>query len=201
MDYGGPFTTLDIVFMALVGVVFGTIFAFSAPVNHFLTSVLGVWGETIISWYMAPQALAALIVRKRGAYFITTGINMLTQALAGNPAGFAPIVGWWLFGGTGGELVLWLVWRYQKWGFVHLAIAVAVNLLVNWPVSFWFYGWGSQGVFANIAGTIAQMFTFGIEGAGIAWILARLLYRAGLLGGFNYAKDVRQTQMEEAVAA
>src|SRR5262249_53253600 len=129
--------------------------------------------DTIISWYMAPQALAALVVRKRGAYFITTGINMLTQAFAGNPAGFAPIIGWWLLGGTGGELVLWLVWHYKGWRFWQLAIAVAANLLVNWPVTFWFYGWGSQGVFANITGTIVQMFTFGIEGAGIAWILAQ----------------------------
>lgn len=183
------FTTLDIVFMALVGVVFGIIFAFSAPINHFLASVMGVWGETVISWYMAPQALGALVVRKRGAYFITTGINMITQALAGNPAGFLPIVGWWLLGGAGGELILYL-FRYKKWTFFHLALAVACNLLVNWPVTFYFYGWGSQSVMQNVMGTVAQMFTFGIEGAGIAYFLTYVLSKAKLLGGFKVSRDM-----------
>jgi ABC-type thiamin/hydroxymethylpyrimidine transport system permease subunit len=193
------FTTMEIVFMALVGVVFGTIFSFTAPLNHFFATTFGVWGELIISWYMIPQALAALVIRKPGAYFITTGINMLTQGLAGNPAGFLAITGWWLFGGTAAEVTLWL-FRYSKWRFYHLAVVVAMNLLFNWPVSFWFFGWGAQGAVANIVSTFLQMFTFGIEGAGGAWILARILHGAGLLGGYKYAKDMREAQLAQQQA-
>ena len=188
------FTTLDIVFMALVGVAFGAIFAFTAPLNFLFNSMFGVWGELILRYYMLPQALAAIVVRKPGTYFIVTGFNMLTQALAGNPAGFLACTGWWLVGGTGGELALWAL-RYKRWDFWAVGLAVAVNLIVNWPVSFWFFGWGSQGVMANIVSTILQAILGAIEGAGIGLILARILYSAGLLGGFKYAKDMREAKL------
>lgn len=189
--YDERFTTLDIVFMALVGATFGVIFAFTANINHLMASMFGVWGETIISWYMLPQALAALVVRKRGAYFLTTGINMLAQGFAGNPAGFVPIIGWWLVGGTAGELVLGAVFRYKNWSFLAIFAAVGANLVANWPVTAYFYGWGAQGVLMNVAGTAVQVITFGLQSGGIAWLLSKALLRANLVGGFKIARDER----------
>jgi energy-coupling factor transport system substrate-specific component len=184
--------------MALVGAAFGVIFAFTSNINHTFTSAWGVWGECIICWYMLPQALAALVVRKRGAYFITTGINMLAQAMAGNPAGLVPIIGWWLFGGTAGELAIWALSRYKRWSFPIIFIAVAANLAFNWPVSQYFYGWGSQGAFLNIAGTLAQTVTFGLQSGGIAWLLSRALLRANLVGGFKIARDENRRVVERS---
>jgi len=180
----------------LVGVVFGVLFAFGAPLSQLLNAMLGVWGESFITWYDIPQALAAFVVRKPGAYFITTGINMLSQAMAGNPAGFLPIILWWVVGGLAGELVLWWGFRWKKINFWKVAAAVGANVVFNWPVTAYLYGWNKQGLVANLAGTVIQVIMFGVESAGIAYLISEGLYRAGLLGGFKIARDKREQEAE-----
>jgi energy-coupling factor transport system substrate-specific component len=184
----GKLATIDITFMALVGVVFGTLFAFTAPINHAITAMLGPWADGLIGYYFTPQCMAAYVVRKPGAYFITSMINMMSQAMAGNPAGFAPLFGWGVVGGSGGELIQWLVARYHKVNFWTLWLTVAFNLLVNWPISAYFYGWGDAGIWANLWGTIVNMITSGIESSLIAIGIAKLLQRAGLLAGYKISK-------------
>jgi ABC-type thiamin/hydroxymethylpyrimidine transport system permease subunit len=186
-DYG-KLSTLDITFMALVGVVFGTLFAFTAPLNHAITAMLGPWADGLIGYYFTPQCMAAYVVRKPGAYFATSVINMMSQAMAGNPAGFAPLFAWGIIGGSGGELIQWLVAKYQNVNFWTLWLTVAFNLLVNWPVSAYFYGWGAAGVWANLWGTAVNMATSGIESSLIAIGIAKLLQRAGLLAGYKISK-------------
>src|SRR5579859_3035761 len=106
------FTTLDIVFMVLVGVVFGTLFAFTAPITHFITAALGPWADGLLGIYMIPPVLASFVVRKPGAYWITMAVNLITQGLAGNPAGLLVTAAWGVSGGLGGEIVHFLS-RYQ----------------------------------------------------------------------------------------
>jgi energy-coupling factor transport system substrate-specific component len=185
----GKLTTLDITFMALVGVVFGTLFAFTAPLNHAITAALGPWADGLIGYYFTPQCMAAYIVRKPGAYFITSLLNMMSQAMAGNPAGFAPLFGWGVVGGAAGESIMWLVCRYKTVNFWTLWLTVAFNLLCNWPISAYFYGWGTAGVWNNLLGTLTNMVTSGIESSLIAIGIALLLKRSGLLAGYKISKQ------------
>ncbi|GEM_PF-1785035 len=187
------FTTLDIVFMVLVGVVFGTLFSFTAPINHFLTAALGPWADGILGIYMMPPVIASYVVRKPGAYWITMAINLLTQGAAGNPAGLLVTAAWGILGGLGGELVHFLAryqWRrtsFLRYWFPVEFLAVAGTLLFNLPVSTYFYGWGSAGAFAIIWGTIFQFITFGLQSGLVGLAIARVLLNAGLLSGFRIA--------------
>jgi ABC-type thiamin/hydroxymethylpyrimidine transport system permease subunit len=186
------FTTLDIVFMVLVGVVFGTLFAFTAPITHFITAALGPWADGLLGIYMIPPVLASFVVRKPGAYWITMAINLITQGVAGNPAGLLVTTAWGVAGGLGGELVHF-VSRYQwqrtsfRYWFALQFIAVAMTLVFNIPISTYFYGWGTAGVFAIIWGTLVQFVFFGLESGLIGLGLGKVLLNAGMLSGFRIA--------------
>jgi energy-coupling factor transport system substrate-specific component len=202
------YTTLDIVFMVLVGVVFGTIFAFTAPVTHFITAALGPWADGIIGIYWIPPVMASYVVRKPGAFWITMIINLVTQGAAGNPAGLLVTAGWGIAGGLGGEVVFFLS-RYQwrrtelRYWFPLEFLAIGLGLIFNIPVSTYFYGWGTAGVLAIIWGTIVNIIFFGIESGLIGIGLSRVLLNAGLLSGFRIAaaeKGVGAVQTRPAVS-
>lgn len=197
MKKGSGYTTLDIVFMALVGVAFGVLFAFAGALWQFFNSALGPLGSGLLAIFMIPQALAAFVVRKPGTYFIATMINMSAQLLAGNPAGVVCLA-WGAVGGVGGELALW-AFRYRRWDMLSMLVAPAANILINFPVTYYFFGWGAVSPAINIIGTIVNMLATGIESGWVAMLLAHALRRAGLLGAFKISEAY--AQKEEATPA
>lgn len=189
------YTTTEIVFMALVGVAFGVLFAFAGALWQFLNSALGPLGSGLLAFFMLPQALAAYVIRKPGAYFIATMINMTGQLVAGNPAGIVCLA-WGLVGGAGGEFVFWL-FRYKRWDMLSMLLAPAASILVNFPVTYYFFGWGSVAPLINIIATGINMVATGIESGWVAMLLAQALKRAGLLGAFRIAQGY-QVETEPA---
>lgn len=189
---GNGYTTVEIVFMALIGVAFGVLFAFAGALWQFLNSALGPLGSGVLAFFMVPQALAVFVIRKPGVYFVATMINMTSQLLAGNPAGVACLA-WGVVGGAGGEFVYW-AFKYRRWDLTSMLLGPAAAILVNFPVSYYFFGWGSVPPIINISSTIINMLATGIESGWVAMALAKALHRAGLLGPYRISESYAPEQ-------
>ena len=84
------YTTVDIVVIAVLGVVFGILNSPMGVIYQAFQAAFGPIGANIWGVFDISQVLAIYIVRKPGAAFINMMINGLVQMLSGNPAGAHP---------------------------------------------------------------------------------------------------------------
>lgn len=175
-------TTLDIVVVAVIGVIFGLLNSPFGLVYQSFQAAFGPIGANIFGVFNISQCLAMFIVRKPGAALVNMLINGLVQMLSGNPAG-AITLGWGITQGLGAEAVFWAA-RYQHfdWKVMFLAGAWA-NVLSN----FWtygVYGFGGQSLGILIAGTVLGFFTYGILSGLVALAIGKALQSSGVLRSF-----------------
>jgi energy-coupling factor transport system permease protein len=175
-------TTMDIVVVAVIGVVFGLLNSPFGLVYQSFQAAFGPIGANIFGVFNISQCLAMFIVRKPGAAFANMLINGLVQMLSGNPAG-AITLGWGITQGLGAELVFGATrYRHFDWKVMFLAGAWA-NVLSN----FWtygVYGFGEQSLGILIAGTIVGFFTYGIMSGLVALGIGKALQASGVLRSF-----------------
>jgi energy-coupling factor transport system substrate-specific component len=175
-------TTLDIVVVSVIGVIFGLLNSPFGLVYQSFQAAFGPIGANIFGVFNISQCLAMFIVRKPGAALVNMLINGLVQMLSGNPAG-AITLGWGITQGLGAELVFMAArYRHFDWKVMFLAGAWA-NVLSN----FWtygVYGFGDQSVAILIAGTILGFFTYGILSGLVALAIGKALQASGVLRSF-----------------
>src|SRR5690242_3064342 len=81
------YTTLDLVVMAVIGVVFAILNNFMGVFYQTFTATVGPVFASVFAVFGIAPCLAMFIIRKPGAAIITFVLNSVVQALAGNPAG------------------------------------------------------------------------------------------------------------------
>lgn len=181
------FTTVELVFIAIVGVVFGIINNLFGLVYTGLNAV-----NPMLALLFAPFGLvtliAAYVVRKPGAAILAGLINGLVQFLAGNPAGLWTIA-FGLAHGLGTELVFFL-FRYRNWGWLACFLASLVDGLFNMVVVIFAFGMVSfmplnQILLSIVIASLAS----GVEAGLLGKVIGDLLYRTGLLKSFLIAKQ------------
>jgi len=178
----GTWTTLDIVVVAVVGVVFGLLNSPFGLIYQSFQAAFGPIGANIFGVFNISQCLAMFIVRKPGAAIVNMLINGLVQMLSGNPAG-AITLGWGLTQGLGAEAIFWATrYRHFDWKVMFLAGAWA-NVFSN----FWtygVYGFGGQSVQILVAGTVVGFFTYGVMSGLVALAIGKALQTSGVLRSF-----------------
>lgn len=173
---------MDIVVVAVVGVVFGFLNSPFGLVYQSFQAAFGPIGANLFGVFNISQCLAMFIVRKPGAALVNMLINGLVQMLSGNPAG-AITLGWGITQGLGAELIFWAT-RYQHfdWKVMFLAGAWA-NVFSN----FWtygVYGFGGQSVQILVLGTLVGFFTYGVMSGLVALAIGKALQASGVLRAF-----------------
>ena len=181
------FTTVELVFIAILGVVFGII---NNLIGIVYTGINAV--NPTAALFFAPfgivTLLAAYVVRKPGAAILAGVINGLVQFLAGNPAGLWAVA----FGiahGLGTELVFYL-FKYKNWGWLACLLAAGVDGLFNYIVvvfAFGLYQW--YDFFGLVWRGVVTFFTAGIEAGVLGKIIGDLLKKTGLLKSFLISKQ------------
>jgi len=178
----GTWTTLDIVVVAVIGVVFGLLNSPFGLIYQSFQAAFGPIGANIFGVFNISQCLAMFIVRKPGAALVNMLINGLVQMLSGNPAG-AITLGWGLTQGLGAEAIFWATrYRHFDWKVMFLAGAWA-NVFSN----FWtygVYGFGGQSVQILVAGTVVGFFTYGVMSGLVALAIGKALQTSGVLRAF-----------------
>ena len=181
------FTTAELVFIAIVGVVFGIVNNLLGIVYTAINAI-----NPMLALMFAPfgivAVLAAYVVRKPGAALLAGIINGLVQFLAGNPAGLWAL-GFGLAHGLGVEVVF-AAFRYRNYGwlacflaglldgvFNMIVVVVAFGMLTFMPMS--------QILVSIVVASLAS----GVEAGLLGKVVGELLYRVGLLKGFLIAKQ------------
>src|SRR5690242_10324806 len=179
--------TLDIVIIAVLGVVFGILNSPFGTIYQTFQAMWGPIGANVFGVFDISQVLAMYIVRKPGAAFINMMINGLVQMLSGNPAGVITL-GWGFTQGLGTEIVF-AATRYRRFDWLTcFAGGAMANVLANvWTIIV--YGFIAAGAATLLAGVVLGIFTYGIASGIVAWILGNALKRAGVLASFRAGNE------------
>ncbi len=181
------FTTVELVFIAILGVVFGIVNNLFGLVYTALNAVNPILATCFAPFGMVTL-LAAFIVRKPGAALLAGIINGLVQFLGGNPAGLWTI-GFGVAHGLGTELVFFL-YRYKAWGWLNCFLASVVDGLFNMVVVVIAFGMLAFMPFGQILMTVViACVASGVEAGLLGRVVGQLLLKAGLLKSFLIAKQ------------
>jgi energy-coupling factor transport system substrate-specific component len=175
----GKWTTLDIVIVAVVGVVFGVLNSPFSLVYQTFQAMFGPVGANMFGVFNISPVLAMFIVRKPGAAFASMLINDVVQMLTGNPAG-ALTLGWGVTQGFGAELVFWAV-RYRYFDIFVCFLAGAVAQIFSNAWTYLIYGFGDETVLKLATGTAVGFVSYGVMSGLVAYALGKALQKAGVL--------------------
>ncbi len=187
------FTTVELVIIAVLGIVLGIGGTPMAVLIRFLNTAGGEFGfvaqATMLGWFYLAGVLGGYIVRKPGAATLCEVISGVGQVLSGNPNGV--IVLYTTFAQGLGADIGYAIFRYKRWDWVSAGVAGALSVPLGFFADAWFFG------FPNLDALLLTAFivrvisgiVFAVIGVGIITAVAR----AGVLGGTALDRAVRRT--------
>lgn len=172
------FTTMEIVIMAVIGVVFGIGGTPMVFVGRFFMTALGEMGwmgfAAILGWFYLAGVLGGFIVRKPGAATLTEVISGVAQILSGNPNGVIVLLTTFLQG-FGSDLA-YALFKYKKFTPLVVALSGALAAPLGVWVDAYFFGVLDQGPLFNIIAVLIRIVSgavFGLIGMGIMILVAK----------------------------
>ncbi len=178
----GPWRTRDILIAAVIGVVFGVVFAVwnqvYAAFSFLQPSILQDW---VYGMWLVPAVLAPALVRKPGAALFAEMSAASISALLGSQWGPDTLLSGFMQGAAA-ELVFALV-RYRRWNLGVLGAAALAAAVGAWAHD-WFIYYADFAVDVQVL----RLVIMGISALAFAafgtLVLVRSLRRAGVLGSF-----------------
>ncbi len=189
-----PFTTGEIVIIAVLGIVLGIGGTPMAVLVRFLNTAGGELGfvaqATVLGWFYLAGVLGGYIVRKPGAATLCEVISGVGQVLSGNPNGV--IVLYTTFAQGLGADIGYALFRYRNWGLAAVALAGALSVPLGFFADAWFFGFPNFDLPLLVAFIVRVIsgIVFAIVGVGII----RAVARAGVLGGTALDREARATR-------
>lgn len=184
----------EIVVLSALSVVFGIVYLAFLPVGKVLVGFFGPIGYDLIFgiWFIV-SIIAAYIIRKPGAAFLSETIAAMVEVLLGNAVGPMLIIAG-MVQGIGAEAVFALTrWKlYSTWVLMLAGVGSAVTSFT--------YGYFMGGYAALETGYVMAMFIARlISGALIAGLLGKAisdgLANTGVLANYALGKEVRKRKM------
>ena len=181
------FTTLDLVVIAVLGVVFGVLNTPFGVIFQFLQTTFGPAGQALFAPWAISMVMSAMIVRKPGAAFLNGLINGLFQVLSGNPAGLVNL-GWGFALGLGVEvglaLYLYLAGS-RRINVVGAMLAGGIATGFSYAVSAIVYNYMASGADVLLWSWLGQAVAGAFQSGLVAFLLVEGLRRSGLLRSFG----------------
>lgn len=181
----------EVVVMAALAVVFAVVYLAFLPLGSLLVGFFGPIGYDLIFgiWFIV-SIIAAYIIRKPGAAFLSETIAAMVEVLIGNAVGPMLIVSG-MVQGIGAEAAFAATgWKkYSVWVLMAAGMGSAVTSFI--------YGYFMSGFAALSTGYVTAMFvTRLISGAVIAGLLGKLLSdelaKTGVLSSFALGKEYQR---------
>jgi energy-coupling factor transport system substrate-specific component len=191
------YTTWDLVAIVVIGVGTGALNGLFSAVWSALFTMGGPYLANIIFgiFYLGPL-LAIYLVRKPGAALVCGIIQGLVEMVAGTPFGVAAL-GWTTLQALGIEAGF-AAFGYRQWGWGPLALASFLAGPLNYLLTFFVFGLGSQPLWG------LPPYIFGwLTGIVLAGVLGKLIGDALKKTGVTSGLAISQTQdphgMKQAV--
>jgi Predicted membrane protein len=187
------FTLLEIVIVAVVGVVNGVLSTPNAIFGRFLMTFSGTYGFLLFSvaagGFYVSACLAGYIVRKPGAAVLAEVFNGIAQLLTGNPNGIVALLAGFLQG-VGAE-VAFASFGYRKWTLAVVMLSGALSPILQQIPEAYYFGVGPLGIPFNVLSLVLRMLSGAIYAGVIVIPLATTLAKAGVLRGTKLDRAIR----------
>ncbi|MET3696207.1 energy-coupling factor transport system substrate-specific component [Bacillus oleivorans] len=186
----------EIVVMSVLSVVFAVVYLAFLPVGKLLVGFFGPIGYDLIFgiWFIV-SVIAAYIIRKPGAAFISETIAATVEVLMGNAVGPGLIISG-MIQGIGAEAVFAATrWKqYSLWVLMMAGMGSAVTSFA--------WGYFRSGYAVLEPGYVLAMFIFRlISGAILAGVLGKIisdaLAQTGVLSRFALGKEMKKQSLDK----
>jgi energy-coupling factor transport system substrate-specific component len=196
------FTLLEIVIMAVIGVINGVLGTPNAMLGRLFMTFSGAYGflafAAICGGFYISGPLCGYIIRKPGAATLAETMNGVAQVLSGNPNGVM-VLGAGFLQGFMSDLGF-AFYGYNRWTMSALALSGALAPLLQQLPEVYFFGVGDMGISYNLLALIIRM----VSGALYAIILVKPiafgLLRAGVLRGTAIASEEKAVSTQPKLA-
>jgi energy-coupling factor transport system substrate-specific component len=186
------FTLLEIVIMAIIGVVNGVLGTPNAMLGRLFMTFSGAYGflafAAICGGFYISGPLCGYIIRKPGAATLAETMNGVAQVLSGNPNGVM-VLGAGFLQGFMSDLGF-AFFGYQNWGNVAVALSGALAPLLQEIPEVYFFGMGDMGIGYNLLALAIRMASGAVYALVLVKPIAHGLARAGVLKGTAVAEEL-----------
>lgn len=190
--FAAGFTLLEIVIMAIIGVVNGVLGTPNAMVGRLFMTFSGAYGflafAAICGGFYLSGPLAGYIIRKPGAATLAETMNGVAQVLSGNPNGVM-VLGAGFLQGFMSDLGF-AFFGYKNWSTGAIALSGALAPLLQQGPEVYFFGVGNMGLGYNLLALAIRMVSGAVYAIVLVKPIAHGLARAGVLKGTAVADEI-----------
>lgn len=187
------FTLMEIVIMAVIGVINGVLGTPNAMLGRLFMTFSGAYGflafAAICGGFYIAGPLCGYIIRKPGAATLAETMNGVAQVLSGNPNGIM-VLGAGFLQGFMSDLGF-AFYGYRRWTLSVLALSGALAPLLQQIPEVYFFGVGDMGISYNLLALIIRMGSGALYAIILVKPIAVALLKAGVLRGTQLAADER----------
>ncbi|MBM3450054.1 MAG: thiamine permease [Armatimonadetes bacterium] len=183
-----PWSLRDFVVVGVIGLVLGYLFLQWVPVWLPASAIGPIAQEALFGFWFLGGILSAYIVRKAGAALLGEIATAFFRVfLFGSPAGVLLLVTGFMQG-LGPELVFAFA-RYRLWA--PMVIVAAGGALVALPWNWFRLNYFALDVWLLVALAGARVFSGGVLGGWLSWIIGRAFLRTGVLQNLAISRAER----------
>jgi energy-coupling factor transport system substrate-specific component len=179
------FTLMEIVIMAIIGVVNGVLGTPNAMLGRLFMTFSGSYGflafAAICGGFYISGPLCGYIIRKPGAATLAETMNGVAQVLSGNPNGIM-VLGAGFLQGFMSDLGF-AFFGYKRWTLAVVALSGALAPLLQQIPEVYFFGVGDMGLGYNLLALAIRMVSGAVYAIILVRPIARGLAKAGVLRG------------------
>jgi energy-coupling factor transport system substrate-specific component len=197
------FTLMEIVIMAVIGVINGVLGTPNAMLGRLFMTFSGAYGflafAAICGGFYIAGPLCGYIIRKPGAATLAETMNGVAQVLSGNPNGIM-VLGAGFLQGFMSDLGF-AFYGYRKWTLSVLALSGALAPILQQIPEVYFFGVGDMGISYNLLALAIRMGSGALYAIILVKPIALALLKAGVLRGTQLAADERPIRAATAKLA
>src|SRR5438552_8566911 len=196
------FTLMEIVIMAVIGVINGVLGTPNAMLGRLFMTFSGSYGflafAAICGLFYISGPLAAYIIRKPGAATIAETMNGVAQVLSGNPNGVM-VLGAGFLQGFMSDMAF-AFYGYKNWTLGVVALSGALAPLLQQIPEVYFFGVGDMGLPYNLLALAIRMVSGAVYAMVLVRPIARGLARAGVVRGTAVAAEEGKARLHGQTA-
>lgn len=194
------FTLMEIVIMAIIGVINGVLGTPNAMLGRFFMTFSGAYGflafAAICGGFYIAGPLCGYIIRKPGAATLAETMNGVAQVLSGNPNGIMVLAAGFLQGFMSD--LGFAMYGYNRWTLGVLMLSGALAPILQQIPEVYFFGVGDMGIAYNLLALVIRMISGAVYAAILVKPIAHGLAKAGVLRGT--ALEAQLARMRRATA-
>ena len=196
------FTLMEIVIMAIIGVVNGVLGTPNAMLGRLFMTFSGSYGflafAAICGGFYISGPLCGYIIRKPGAATLAETMNGVAQVLSGNPNGVM-VLGAGFLQGFMSDLGF-AFFGYKRWTVSVLALSGALAPLLQQIPEVYFFGVGDMGLGYNLLALAIRMVSGALYAIVLVKPIAHGLGKAGVLRGTALWSEEMSTRVQGKAA-